>query len=206
MQRDVAAPPALETPARPRSGLIAAWGPTLGMRNAEDAGMGRRLARTVAVANIPEAVFAHLDDQTRLAEHMEKPSAMMGGGRMTYRFDAGRGQAVGSHIQMGGSAFGVTMSVDEVVTERTPPSHKVWRTEGPVRLLIIGRYAMGFDIAPSPEGSQLTVWIDYDLPRGPFGWLALPLAAFYARWCVGRMARDAVDHFRGRPAPVASAA
>ena len=45
--------------------------------------MGRRFARTVQVGAPPDAVFARLDDQRRLAEHMEKPSAMMGGGRMT---------------------------------------------------------------------------------------------------------------------------
>ncbi|RJF80775.1 SRPBCC family protein [Oleomonas cavernae] len=153
------------------------------------------LARTVAVTAPPDAVFAHLDDQTRLAEHMQKPSAMMGGGQMTYAFDAGRGQAVGSHIRMGGSAFGVSLSVDEVVTERVPPSRKAWQTAGPVRLLIIGGYAMGFDIVPSGQGCRLTVWINYDLPPGPLGWLALPLAALYGRWCIARMAGDAVSHF-----------
>jgi hypothetical protein len=157
--------------------------------------MGRRLDRVVHVAAAPEAVFARLDDQTRLAEHMEEPSAMMGGGRMTYKFDAGRGQAVGSHIRMGGSAFGVPLSVDEVVTERAPPARKAWRTEGPVRLLVIGGYAMGFEIAPEAEGARLTVWIDYELPRGPIGGLAGPLASLYARWCVNRMADDAVRHF-----------
>lgn len=162
--------------------------------------MGHRFARTVAVNAVPEAVFARLDDQTRLGEHMEKPSAMMGGGRMSYEFDAGRGQAVGSHIRMGGSAFGLSLFVDEVVAERTPPTHKLWRTEPPVRLLIIGGYAMGFDVAPAAGASQLTVWIDYDLPSGPFGWLAAPFTALYARWCVGRMAGDAVRHFAAAPA------
>jgi hypothetical protein len=157
--------------------------------------MGRRLERVVHVAATPGAVFARLDDQTRLAEHMERPSAMMGGGRMTYQFDAGRGQAVGSHIRMGGSAFGVRLFVDEVVTERAPPARKTWRTQGPVHLLVIGGYAMGFELAPDARGAELKVWIDYDLPRRPLGALAAPLAALYARWCVGRMAADAVRSF-----------
>lgn len=157
--------------------------------------MTLRYQRTVRVAASPEQVFARLDDQTRLAQHMEKPSAMMGGGRMTYAFDTGRGQAVGSHIRMGGSAFGFELSVDEVVVERVAPSHKAWRTEGAPHLLILRGYAMGFDIAPVNDGARLTVWIDYELPRGPSGWLAWPLAALYARWCVGRMAQDAARHF-----------
>lgn len=99
--------------------------------------------RVVHVAASPEEVFARLDDQTRLAEHMGQPSAMMGGGRMTYEFDRGRGQAVGSHIKMGGSAFGISLYVDEVVTERSPPGRKVWKTTEPTRLIIIDTYEMG---------------------------------------------------------------
>jgi hypothetical protein len=157
--------------------------------------MVRKFDRTVHVKASPDAVFAHLDDQTRLAEHMEKPSAVMGRGRMTYEFDSGRGQAVGSHIRIGGSAFGLSLFVDEVVTTRTPPAHKAWHTHPPVRLVIVGAYAMGFDIAPSGNGAELKVWIEYELPRGPLGWLALPLAVLYARWCVTRMAGDAARHF-----------
>jgi hypothetical protein len=147
-------------------------------------------SRRLSVA--PEALFAHLDDQTRLAAHMTQSSAMMGGGRMTYAFDAERGMAVGSRVRMGGSAFGLTMSVEEEITERNPPVRKVWQTLGTPRLLIIGGYEMGFAIAPEAGGSKLRVWIDYILPHGwlgkLFGWL---LAGFYARWCVGRMVSDA---------------
>ncbi|MBS88221.1 polyketide cyclase [Sphingobium sp. GW456-12-10-14-TSB1] len=142
------------------------------------------------------AVFARLDDQTRLAAHMEKPSAMMGGGRMTYAFDANRGMAVGSLIHMGGSAFGLTMAVDEVVTERTPPYRKVWRTVGTPQLVIVGGYEMGIRIANAPGGCELTVWIDYWLPRGWLGaLLGRLLGGFYARWCVGRMVADAATAF-----------
>lgn len=160
--------------------------------------MGLRYERTVRVPAAPDQVFARLDDQTRLAAHMEKPSAMMGGGRMSYEFDAARGQAIGSHIRMGGSAFGIRVFVDEAITERAPPNHKAWRTEGAVRLLVMSGYAMGFDLAPTSEGAELKVWIDYDPLRGPVGWLARPLAALYARWCVDRMADDAVQHFADR--------
>lgn len=141
------------------------------------------------------AVFERLDDQTRLAEHMGRPSAMMRGGRMTYEFDALRGQAVGSHIRMGGEAFGLRLFVDEVVTVRDPPVRKVWRTTGEPRLVIIGAYEMGFEIADEGTGSRLRVWIDYGLPDRGWGRRVPALAALYARWCVGRMVSDAVQHF-----------
>ena len=141
-------------------------------------------------------VFAHLDDPSRLAAHMTKPSPMMGGGSMTYDLDAGRGMAVGSHIKMGGSAFGLTLFVDEVVVERDPPRRKMWRTVGVPRLLIIGGYEMGFGLEPQPGGSRLRVWIDYALPKPFFArLLGLLFAAFYARWCVSRMVADASAAF-----------
>ncbi len=160
----------------------------------------RREAGGFVPAPLPE-VFDRLDEPTRLAAHMERSSMMMGGGRMTYEFDGGKGRVVGSHIQMGGEAFGLSLFVDEVVTERDPPRRKVWRTTGEPRLVIIGAYEMGFELTPERDGTRLQVWIDYDLPRRGWGRRAPALAAFYARWCVRRMVTDAVEHFaHGRSA------
>ena len=148
------------------------------------------------VAALPPAVFEHLDDQTRLAEHMGRSSMMMGGGRMTYEFDEAGGRAVGAHIKMGGDAFGISIFVDEVVTERDPPRRKVWRTVGVPRLIIIGPYEMGFELKPAEGETELRVWIDYDLPSAGVGrWLGAATGKFYARWCVQAMVADAVRHF-----------
>jgi hypothetical protein len=119
----------------------------------------------------------------------------MGGGRMTYEFDAFRGQAVGAHIRMGGEAFGLRLFVDEVVTVRDPPGRKVWRTTGEPRLIIIGAYEMGFEITDEGRSSRLRVWIDYVLPSDGWGRRVPALADVYARWCVRRMVSDAVQRF-----------
>jgi hypothetical protein len=103
-------------------------------------------------------------------------------------------QAVGSHIKMGGQAFGLAILVDEVVVERHPPSRKVWRTTGTTRLVVIGDYEMGFEVSPASQGPDLRVWIDYDPPLGPARWPS-GLGALYARWCVRQMVGDAVRHF-----------
>src|SRR5512143_2202136 len=108
--------------------------------------MTRHKEESAQVAVAPDRLFAHLDDHTRLAAHMSRPSLMMGGGRMTYDFDEARGRAVGSHIRMGGTAFGLKLFVDEVVTDRVPPSRKVWRTVANPRLIVIGHYEMGFEV------------------------------------------------------------
>ena len=156
--------------------------------------MKRHMEASAHLAAEPHKVFALLDDQTRLAEHMGNPSLMMGGGKMTYALDEQNGQAVGSHIRMGGSAFGLQLSLNEVVTERIPPRRKVWQTVGTPKLVVIGSYEMGFELSAFGEGSALRVWIDYDLPSG-FGRFVPALGDAYARWCVKQMASDAVRAF-----------
>ena len=147
-----------------------------------------------------EEVFAYLDDQTRLGVHMQRRSWMMMGGRMTYEFDADQGRAVGSVIKLRGHVLGMGIEVHEVVTERAPPRRKVWETVGVPRMLIIASYRMGFDLDDEGDGARLRVFIDYEQPSSPIGTvLAKLFAKSYARWCVGRMASDAAEHFRWRP-------
>ena len=126
------------------------------------------------VAGPPEEVFAHMDDHARLTSHMSESSWMMGRGSMQVELDAARGQKIGSWIRLSGKILGVTLAVEEIVTERTPPRRKAWETTGVPRLLVIGRYRMGFrDCSAQPrlacsrlyrfcaaEGT-LTRWLGY---------------------------------------------
>ena len=148
----------------------------------------------------PDAVFSYVDDHERLSSHMTRSSWIMGGGRMELKLDEGRGRRVGSRIQMSGRAFGMALSLEELVSEYAPPRHKAWETVGEPRLLIIGQYRMGFDIAPQSGGSNLRVFIDYERPHARRGGrLIARLASWYAAWCTKRMVSDAVAHFAARP-------
>lgn len=143
-----------------------------------------------------DEVFTYVDDPTRLSSHMSKSSWMMGGGQMEIELDSGRGQNVGSRIRLAGKVFGMRLSVEEVVTERNPPHRKVWETIGSPRLLVIGRYRMGFEVTPQENGALLRVYIDYALPESaPVRWFGYLLGRCYARWCTRRMVNDAVKHF-----------
>ena len=149
-----------------------------------------------AVSASVDRVFAYIDDHSRLSSHMSEPSWKLGGGRMTTELDADRGQRVGSHIRLAGRVFGAELSVEEIVTERNPPFRKVWETTGTPRLLVIGHYRMGFELAPQDTGSTLRVFIDYALPeRAPARWLGRLLSRQYARWCTQQMVDDAAAHF-----------
>lgn len=150
----------------------------------------------VATATIPgrsvASVFAVVDDHNRLAGHMEKPSLMMAGARMRIETDPRRGQAVGSEIRIFGRVLGVPIWVTEKVIDYAPPLRKVWLTAVEPRLLVIGRYRMGVELAPLAQAVQLRVWIEYDLPTGWFTRLLGKLfGGVYAQWCVDQMLRDA---------------
>jgi len=151
---------------------------------------------TVSVKATAPILFDYLDRPEHLGQHMTRRSAMMLGSKMAYQMDASEGRAVGAVIRLSGNFLGLRLSVDQAVIERNPPIRKTWATQGDVNLLIIGSYRMGFEIAPKGEQSEVTVWIDYELPvKKPSLIVGRLLAPSYARWCVSKMARDAKRHF-----------
>jgi len=138
-----------------------------------------------------DAAFAHLDDFLKLSAHMEKSSGMMMGSRMTIDMDEREGRAIGSQVSMGGRMLGMRLSLREVVTERTPPTRKVWRTVD-TDLMVIGSYELGFELRENGPATALRVFIDYDLPgKGVGRWLGHLFGRMYARWCTEKMATDA---------------
>jgi hypothetical protein len=120
---------------------------------------------------------------------------MMAGSTMDFVFDEAHGRAVGARFGLRGRVLGIPLTVDEVVTERLPPTHKAWETVGNPALLVIGSYRMGFDIEPAGTAARLKVFIDCDLPAWPWRWLGWLFANAYARWCTRTMTRDAEKHF-----------
>lgn len=153
-------------------------------------------AESSATVDAPvNSVFAHVDDHRRLSSHMSESSWMMGGGRMEIEVDAANFQRVGSHLRLAGRVFGIYLWVEEAVTERTAPHHKVWETTLPPKLLVIGPYRMGFDITAEGRGARLRVFIDYERPSGFSRWLSYLFGPLYARWCTQQMVRDATRQF-----------
>lgn len=141
-------------------------------------------------------LFNFADDHNNFASHMNQSSMMMGGGNMKTEIDAQGGKAVGSHIKMYGSAFGINIFLDEVITIHEPPHHKEWQTVGDLKILVIGHYKLGFYIEPIAEGSKFTVYMDYEQPKS----LGSKLLYFffsrvYANWCVMQMINGVKNHF-----------
>lgn len=144
-----------------------------------------------------ETVFSLLDDHQRLSAHMSRRSWMMAGGRMELVLDAAQGRAAGSKIRLSGRVLGIPLSVEEIVTDYTPPLRKLWETLGTPQLLVIGHYRMGFEITPQGGSCQLRIFIDYALPESiPGYWLGRMFGSMYARWCTRSMVSNVEKYLR----------
>jgi len=153
-------------------------------------------AAEAVVATDSHSLFEHLDDPTRLSAHMNRSSRQTAGMCMAIETDGGRGRTVGSHIRMSGRILGIKLVLDEVVTVRIPPARKMWEIVGTPRLLIIGRYQMGFEVKPHSDGTHLRVFIDYARPDGMItNLLGYLFGGYYAKWCTQQMLKDAVAAF-----------
>jgi hypothetical protein len=158
--------------------------------------MPRSTETAVRIESAAETVFAYLDDHRHLGAHMSASSWMMLGSKMDYEFDGYEARSVGSKFGFHGKILGIPLSAEQAVVIRMPPRLKVWEIIGVPNLWVIGRYRMGFEIVPAARSCRLRVFIDYDLPEtAPTRWLGLIFADVYARWCTGRMAKDAADYF-----------
>ncbi len=152
---------------------------------------------SVLIPASPRDLFSYIDDHKSFSSHMGKSSWMMGGGKMEVSVDEGGGQKVGSHIRLNGTAFGIKLFLNEVVTHYEPPLLKTWETVGTPKLLVVGSYRMGTEIKPKDTRSLLRVYIDYDLPITN-AWLGQLFSSFYAKWCVQQMLKGASVHFANR--------
>ncbi len=152
--------------------------------------MPRHYEESIVVDSSPEELFVFVDNHKQFSSHMGKSSWMMGGGHMETTVDAGNGQKAGSHICMSGTAFGMKLFLDEVVTQYEPPYKKAWETVGSPELIVIGHYGMGFEIKPQNTGSTLRIFIDYELPTKNV-WLGILFGDIFAKWCVHQMVEGA---------------
>jgi uncharacterized membrane protein YphA (DoxX/SURF4 family) len=159
-------------------------------------GYERQYSQAVLLRASAAEVFEFADDFARLSSHMGSSSMMMMGSGMQTSFDESRGQAIGSHIKMTGRMLGLDLFLEEIVRVREPPRRKEWETVGTPRLLVIGGYRLGFEIASIGERAELRVFIGYDLPSSPARrLLGRFFGPVYARWCVREMVNGARAQF-----------
>lgn len=138
-------------------------------------------------------VFDYVDDHSKYYSHVIKFARMLGG-QMELQTDERLGKAVGSHIRLSGNVFGKSLSLEEVVTKREPPSIKTWETVGTPKFLIVGQYQYNVSIEPQAKGSLLSVSFDFSPPEKS-GFLRRSLSNFYAKMCAREMATVTRNYF-----------
>jgi len=154
----------------------------------------RHYEETEVVKATVKEIFDFTDNHSNLSLHMNRPSLMMGGGRVETKLDGGKGQIIGSHIIMEGTVFGIKLFLDEVVVKREPPYLKEWETVGKVKLVVIGDYRLGFRLEDMGNNAKITVYIDYSLPEVN-KILGVLFGGVYAKWCVRQMVSAVVKRF-----------
>lgn len=155
----------------------------------------RHYEENIVIAAPPKEIFGFIDDHARFSSHMNQSSWMMGGGRMETAVDEGRGYRIGSHIRMSGKAFGIPLSLDEVIIKYEPPYAKEWETVGSPKLIVVGYYKMFVGIKERDGKSLLRVSIDYELPQTN-AWLGKLFGSMYAKWCVQQMINGVKNNFK----------
>ena len=159
------------------------------------------LSRTSLIKAPAERVFAYVDDIRNLARHMSESRSMpMMGSKLKLEIITPELTGVGATYRYSGKMMGLTIDFSETVTKYVAGCEKVWRTIGEPQLLIISSYEMRVVVEPvSPNSSQLTISIDYELPLASI-WRAIGrvLADTYSRWCLTSMVDGAkLDLERG---------
>lgn len=145
-------------------------------------------------------VFAHLDHFPNLARHMAHGSSMRMGGGMTLHEQTPGVRGVGATYRYTGRAFGMAIDFQQRVAEWAEDQRKVWRTLEGGRIILLGRYEMGFELEPGHAATRVRAWITYDLPRDLRGRvLGALFARSYARWCVRSILDGAKAALEARP-------
>jgi hypothetical protein len=148
--------------------------------------------RSILIHASPEKVFAFVDDIHNTGMHMEKSSMPMMGSKMSVEIVSKQNTGLGATYHWVGNVMGLPIDFSETVTDYIPNRLRVWRTIREPKIIIMGSYEMRLSTDPQPEGTLLTIEIDYEYPR-PIFWnlVGRLLAGWYGNWCLNNMTNDA---------------
>jgi len=144
------------------------------------------------IYNAPaEKVFSYIDDLGVTGMHMTKSSAMMMGSKLQLEYLTANHTGLGSKYRWTGTMMAMKMDFTVEVTKWIEGVEKVWETIGEAKMIIYSWYRMHLFVKPINAGSEATLSITYEKPKG---WLARILSAlfadWYCKWCLKNMLND----------------
>jgi len=151
----------------------------------------KTIARTEIYNATPEIVFDHLDDLGVTGMHMTQSSMMMMGSKLDLKFLTEKKKGLGTKYRWTGKMMGIKMDFTVEVTKWIPGVEKIWETIGTPQLIIYSWYRMALKLTAREEGTEATMSIAYEKPKGFFNRiLCFLFADWYCRWCLKSMLGD----------------
>jgi len=151
----------------------------------------KTIKRTEIYNASAEKVFSCIDDLGVTGMHMTKSSAMMVGSKLNLEYLTTNHTGLGSKYRWTGTMMGMKMDFTVEVTKWIEGVEKVWETRGEAKMIIYSWYRMNLFVKPINSGTEATLSITYEKPKG---WLARILSAlfadWYCKWCLKNMLND----------------
>jgi hypothetical protein len=162
--------------------------------------MDKLLTESIEIKAQPSEVFKHVDNINNTGTHMSKSNMPMMGGSLKTEILSKNEIGPGATYRMYGKVMGMDIDFTETVTKWIENQERVWETIGDPKLLIMGGYAMNFNVRPSNWGTRLTFGIKYSYPKSAFWkFIAFLLGDWYAKWCLKNMAKDVKRALEKKP-------
>src|SRR5215216_6347133 len=139
----------------------------------------------------PEAVFSCLDDLGVTGMHMTESSMPMMGGKMDLQFLTSHKTGLGTKYRWTGKVMWWPLDFTVEVIKWIGGKEKIWKTTGPVKLIIYSWFQMNLKVWGDKEDSVAQLSISYEKPKGLFNQFLCFLAGdWYCKWCLNNMLDD----------------
>ena len=139
----------------------------------------------------PEAVFNCLDDLGVTGMHMTESSMPMMGGKMDLQFLTSHKTGLATKYRWTGKVMWWPLDFTVEVIKWIGGKEKIWKTTGPVKLIIYSWFQMNLKVWGDKEDSVARLSISYEKPNGLFNQFLCFLAGdWYCKWCLNNMLDD----------------
>jgi hypothetical protein len=138
-----------------------------------------------------EAVFDCIDDLGVTGMHMTESSMPMMGGKMALQFLTPNKTGLGTKYKWTGKVMWWQLDFTVEVTKWIRGREKVWKTVGPVQLMIYSWFQMYLKVWDGQQDSFAQLSISYEKPKGLFNqFLCFLVGDWYCKWCLNNMLND----------------
>jgi hypothetical protein len=156
----------------------------------------KTLTRSTLIPAESEKVFSFMDDYSKTGMHMTESSTMMMGSKLQLEQLSPNATGIGATYRWFGKMMGMTIDFTQTVSKWVQGVEKEWKTNGDVKIIIMGWYRMFWNLKPVEGGTLATIGIDYSAPREwYFKVLSFLFGGMYSRWCLNSMLRDTKKAF-----------